>query len=293
MKPFRSFEFVAFSLGSLLVAWHPLICTLRLAGENDGYTHILLILPLSLAFMYIDRKLLRPLVERNRRYGSLILCAAGAIAGFSLLLKGRITPDLQLSLDMLALVIWWIGSFVFSFGTRASRSALFPLLSLFWIVPLPSFALDEIIKFLQQGSALAARVLFEMAGVPVAQNALILSIPGLGVEVAKECSSIRSSLMLLVTTMVLAQLFLKSLLHKALVIVVAIPLAIAKNGLRIFMIAMLATRVDPGFLTGRLHHQGGIVFFTISLLIIFVLLRILRHREEGRTQKPGLVAQPS
>jgi len=84
---------------------------------------------------------------------------------------------------------------------------------------------------------------------------------------------------LLVTTMVLAQLSLRSPWRKALVIALAVPLSVAKNALRIFTIAMLGTRVDPGFLTGRLHHQGGIVFFLISLVGVFILLWILRRTE--------------
>jgi len=85
--------------------------------------------------------------------------------------------------------------------------------------------------------------------------------------------------MLVVTTMVLAHLFLRSWWRKALLVVAAIPLSVAKNGLRIFTIAELATRVDPGFLDGNLHHHGGIVFFAIGVVVVVVLLWILRRTE--------------
>jgi exosortase/archaeosortase family protein len=64
-----------------------------------------------------------------------------------------------------------------------------------------------------------------------------------------------------------------------LLICLAVPLSVAKNGLRVFSIAMLATRVDPGYMTGRFHHQGGIIFFAIALIAIFMLLWILRRGE--------------
>jgi len=114
-----------------------------------------------------------------------------------------------------------------------------------------------------------------------------MHIPGLTLEVAPECSSIRSSMMLLVTTMVLAQLLLLSFWRKSIAVVVAIPLSVAKNGLRIFVIAMLTTRVDPSFLTGRLHRQGGVVFFGIALLGIFLVLWILRRNENRKSQTAG------
>jgi hypothetical protein len=39
------------------------------------------------------------------------------------------------------------------------------------------------------------------------------------------------------------------------VIAVAAPLSLAKSGLRIFVLAMLGTRVDRSFLTGKLHRS--------------------------------------
>jgi exosortase len=271
----RSFQFIALFVGSLVVSWHPLASTFRLAVENGEYTYLLLILPVTLCFICADWKTLRPVIRPSARWGVPMLCMAGVIALLARWQTIWMISDVQLSIKMLGLVTWWIGSFVFCFGTEAARLLLFPLCVLFWMVPFPSFVLNEIIRYLQQGSALVTRLLFTAAGVPVAQNGLMLSIPGLTVEVAKECSSIRSSLMLLTTTMVLAQLLLRSPWRKALVIALAVPLSVAKNGLRIFTIAMLGTKVDPAFLTGRLHHNGGIVFFAIALCVIFSLLWIL------------------
>jgi len=288
MRKFQPICFLALFAVSVAIAWHPLVRTFRLATENEAYTHILLVIPLSFAFIWVDWKSLPPTVRPGVRLGSVLLCSAGMIGVLSRWQTVHLTVDFQLSMSMLALVTWWIGSFVFCFGTQRSRCVLFPLCFLLWMVPIPSFALNEIIVWLQQGSALATRLLFTAAGVPVAQDGLMLSIPGLTVEVAQECSSIRSSLILLVTTMVLAQLVLRSPWRKTLVIALAVPFSVAKNGLRIFTIAMLGTRVDPGFLTGRLHHEGGIVFFSIALVVIFLLLWILRRAENGTDRTTAL-----
>ena len=60
-------------------------------------------------------------------------------------------------------------------------------------------------------------------------------------------------------------------------IAVAIPLSVAKNGLRIFVLAILTTRVDRSFITGRLHHQGGIIYFLIALATVILLIWIARR----------------
>jgi exosortase len=208
-----------------------------------------------------------------------------AALGATVVARLQILPlrrDAQLTVDMLALVVWWIGAFIVSFGTRAFQRALFPLCFLFWIVPIPEFVLNPIVNLLQEGSVASARLLFAAVGVPVARDGTQLTVPGLTVEVAPECSSIRSSLMLVVTTMVLAQMSLRSAWRKASVIAAAIPLSVAKNGLRIFVLAMLTTRVDRSFITGRLHHQGGIIYFLIALADIILLIWIARRGDATR-----------
>jgi len=261
---------------SLIVGWQPLLRTFALALHADEYTHLLLIIPISLCLIFTERLRLKLALEPGTGLGAGLLAIAIITAGYS---RWMTAFDAQLSVSMLAMVLWWIGSFVFCFGARAARLFLFPLGFLFWMVPIPAPVLNKIIAFWQQGSALSASVLFSAFGIPVTQDGIVISIPGLTLEVAHECSSLRSSLMLIVTSMVLAHLFLRSFWRKTAVVVVAIPLSIAKNGLRIFVIAMLGTRVDPGFLHGDFHRHGGIVFFLAALLVVLLLLWLLNRGE--------------
>jgi exosortase len=267
---------------SLVIWWNPLTSSFALALRDDQYTHILLILPVSVALMYLEWKPSETSGESSSRLAIILLFVAVAV---SIVARLQILPlrgDEQLSVSMLTLVLWWIASFVVSFGTRAFQRALFPLCFLFWMVPFPEFVLNPIVRLLQEGSATSARLLFAIAGVPVVHEGTLITLPGLTVEVARECSSIRSSLMLVVTTMVLAQMLLRSFWRKLAVIAVAIPLSVAKNGLRIFVLAMLTTRVDRSFITGRLHHQGGIIYFLIALAVVLGLIWILRRGDEKR-----------
>jgi exosortase len=268
---------------SLAIWWKALISTFSLALHDNQYTQILLILPVCAALIFMDWKSPETSTNTDLGIGSGFLVAATLIIVLARTQTIQLRPDEHLSVNMLALVVWWMGSFIFSFGTRAFRRAVFPLCFLLWIVPFPEFLLNLIISLLQEGSVASARVLLAAAGTPVAQEGTQLTIPGLTIEVARECSSIRSSLMLVVTTMILAQMLLRTTWRKAIVITLAIPLSIAKNGLRIFVLAMLATHVDRSFLTGRLHHQGGIIYFLIALAIICLLIWVGRRSEERRS----------
>jgi exosortase len=265
---------------SLLAGWRPLAETFTLAARNDEYTHILLIFPISAFLIYLDRRLLRDLGALNGAAGSVFLSAAALSALCVQIWRGSLNPGTHLFAEMICLVLWWIGSFVLWFGLRAAREAAFPLCFLLGMAPIPPVVVSRVIEFLQESSAWAAHALFWICGVPVDQVGIFLTIPGLTIQVAKECSSIRSSSMLVVTTLVLAQILLRSPWRKVLVIAAAVPLSIAKNGLRIWMIAMLGTRVNPDYLTGSLHRQGGVVFFAAGLIIIIGLLWLMRRGEE-------------
>ncbi len=280
--PSRNFQFAVLMAVSLVFWWHPLSSTLDLAFGREEYTHILLIVPLSCALVYLERQALRSSLEQDVGWGSALLASALLVAGFAKWGISYWPNDVRLTVSMFALVVWWIGVAIFCFGYRTFSSLLFPCCFLFWIVPLPEFVLNGIVEFLQQQSASAARMLFQVVGTPVTQDGIMLSIPALDIEVAFECSGIRSTLMVMVTTMFMAQLFLRSWRRKALLIAATVPLSIARNGLRIVVIAELGTRVDPGFLDGWLHHRGGFIFFAISLTVVVVLLWILRRREDPK-----------
>jgi exosortase len=273
-----SLRFVLLCVISLVVGWHSLFSTLVLALRVDEYTHLLLIVPISVSLIFSERDLLKLAPEPTVGLGSFLLIAATLIGAFSRTIS---QIDVELSFNMLAIVIWWIGSFVLCFGSHVARLFLFPLCFLFWLVPIPAPLLEKIVAIWQHGSAISASLLFSALGIPNTQDGVMLSIPGLNLEVAQECSSLRSSLMLIVTSMVLAQLFLRSFWRKTVVVLAAIPLSIAKNGVRIFTISMLGTRVDPGFLHGNLHRHGGIVFFLLALGAVVLLLWLLNRSENG------------
>jgi len=275
----RLTTFVFLCAVSIALWWHPLVTTLRLALGNDAYTHILLILPLSASLIYLHRDALRTVFRENVVAGLAVLAGAAVLALFARWMPTEVSPDAPLSLTVFALVTWWIGSVILCFGVEVFQSLLYPLCLLFLLVPLPSFILNEIVYFLQRQSAVAARILFLAIGVPVAQDGTVLSIPNLNIEVARECSSIRSSLMLVVVSLFLAYLSLRSGWRRFLLVAAAVPLSVAKNGLRIFTIAELGTRIDPGFLVGKLHHYGGVVFFGVSVVAVGALLLVLRRIE--------------
>jgi exosortase len=145
------------------------------------------------------------------------------------------------------------------------------------MVPIPEPILSKTIYALQVGSAQATAGLFSLFGIPYLQNRLIFSLPGIAIRVAEECSGIRSTLALLIMTVLAGHMFLKSAWKQILVCLLVVPLSVAKNGLRIATLSALAIYVDPSFLQGRLHQYGGMFFFAAAFVPIAALFVALRR----------------
>ena len=283
MKNRRPLAFVLMLLLSIALWWHSLIDTIRLALENDAYTHILLILPLACTLIYQDRAALARTSQPNPSLGGLLLALALPAAALAKWGHTRMFDDIRLWVSMLGLVIGWSGILIICFGTRTFRTLLFPICFLLFLAPLPESSVARVVDFLQQQSANVARVLFQVARVPVTQDGVMLSIPDMDIAVAKECSSIRSSVVLVIMTMFMAHVVLRSWWRKMLLIALSIPLSVIKNALRIFAIVELGTRVNPWFIDGPLHHHGGIIFLGVALALIALLTWLLLRSEPVAT----------
>ena len=61
-----------------------------------------------------------------------------------------------------------------------------------------------------------------------------------------------------------------------------VPLAILRNGFRVYVIGELCVQLNHDWLYSWIHRQGGPVFFALSLLPFFGLLIWLRKSESKR-----------
>ncbi len=181
---------------------------------------------------------------------------------------------------VLAMVLLWISGFVLFFGRVALRNGCFPLLFLFLTIPLPDAPLNYSIYFLQKGSADIAEMIFDLVGVPALREGFVFHLPHFSIEVARECSGIRSSLALLILALVVGHLLLHSLWRQTTLVIAGLLIMVVKNGVRIATLAILAEYVDPGFLFGRLHRAGGVIFFLLGLVLLLPILWLLQRGDK-------------
>jgi exosortase len=189
-------------------------------------------------------------------------------------------PGVALALTILASVTFVISAFVLCFGKMAFRAALFPLVFLASMVPLPPFILNRIIVLLQIGSTEIACRIFQLVQIPVSRQGFTLFLPNLTIEVARECSSIRSSTAMVIAAVLAGHWFLRSPRTKLALVIAALPIAVVKNAIRIFTLSVLEMYVFPGIFGSSLHHRGGIIFFLMGLAVLVLVLYWLRYLED-------------
>lgn len=277
--------FGAFVLLSVVVCWSALKALTLFSLQHESSSHVVLIPLISIYLLYTERARILQIVRPSILTGGAIVLVALGFYFVTFHLQFTNGPEKFLPSATLAMVMLWLGGFLLCYGPAAWQRASFPLLFLLLMIPLPAAILDSTIYYLQSGSTEIAYLLFRAVGVPVLREGFILHVPHQSIEVAKECSGIRSSVALFITCLLAAHLFLRTKWKMLVFVSLALPLAIIKNGIRITTLTLLAVYVDPSFLTGSLHHDGGFVFFFLALAILFPVLLFLQKSERGPAEQ--------
>jgi len=276
----RSVACLLLILLSLILFEKTFVSLLNLALQSERYTHIILIPVISLCLIFWDRRSIFRKTSYCPRIG-LPLIILGIVSYYSAATAGS-----PLQITATAVILTWTAGFILCYGTNAWLAARFPLLFLLLMIPLSSNFMDSASATLQYGSAEVTAVLFGLSGIPVFRQGFTFALPGVSIEIAEECSGIRSSIAFVITSLLAGHIFLQSKWNKLILVLLTIPITIFKNAVRIVVLAGLGVYVDRDFLHGDLHHSGGSLFSLIGLAIFLPLLGLL-YKSEARTLSPS------
>ena len=279
--------FLFFSLVLVLAFCKPLFDLVLYSFHSSLHSHAPLVPFISFYLIWLQKESL-PSSSRS----SPVLAAVFWLAGLSALtafwvLKYQVGPlarNDSLALTITSFLCFFVGGGFFCFGAKLMQAVAFPVLFLVFSVPFPTVLTQWIEAFLQHTSAEAAFVFLKITDVPVFREGLVFRLPGISLRVAEECSGIRSTLVLLMTSLIAGHLFLRSPWNRAWFVLATIPLGIIRNGFRVLVISLLCVYVDPGMINSVIHRRGGPLFFVLSLIPLFGLLILMRKRERKREQ---------
>jgi exosortase len=231
-------------------------------------------------FLYMGRKEIFSNLKYSYNIG-IPLLIIGVLLYMIGWFKGQsLTQNDYASLTTFSVILSWIGGFILFYGTQAFRMAIFPLLFLVFMIPIPSILMEKMISILLAGSTAATHMLFNFTGIPFLKEGSVFHLPGMSIQVAKECSGIRSSLGLFITGILAGHLFLRTGWKKLILVLFVYPITVLKNGIRIVTLSSLAVYVDERFITQSfLHRSGGFLFYIPALILLGIVIWWLRKTE--------------
>jgi exosortase len=284
-KDIRWLYLLTWCLSCMVLFWRPLWSLWNAGLQDENTSHVLLIPFISIWLVILERKKIPEGIQADYAAAFVFALPALLLTAWN---RYRSSDTLvgELALAILALVLFVVAGFVLLFGRSGARNSWFPLAFLLFAVPLPPVVLQKFIYWLQTGSASVAEFFFELSGFPVMREGFIFRLPRISIEVAQECSGIRSSIALLILAVLVSHFSFRPLWKKFVFVGAGLLMMVIKNGIRIATLTLLANYVNPNFLYGKLHHRGGVVFFLIGLALLIPVYQLLR-RGEGTAVQNG------
>ncbi len=285
-KMWRIWAGACFAIALLVVFSQPLLALINYAAGSDLYSYILLIPFVSAYLLYVRRNQLPKDYVVDLPLAMVFLAAGVGSFAFTYWLHfgGQSSAKADyLTLQTLSFLCCLAAGGFFFFGRAWMQAAAFPLAYLIFMVPMPDSMRDALELASKYASAEVANLLFRLSNVPFLRAGAVFQLPNITIEVAQECSGIRSSWVLLMTSILAANLFLKTSWRRVVLVLFVIPLGILRNGFRILVIGLLCVNVGPQMIHSVIHRRGGPFFFVISL-IPFLLLLWWLHTSERRTR---------
>lgn len=167
-----------------------------------------------------------------------------------------------------------MGIILFYQGWGQIRRWWLPITLLFLSVPLPDLVINRMSLPLQRVASDWGTALIEWRKVPVRTtgNVIAITSPETGdtfrLFVAEACSGLRSLTALLALGIAVGGMYLRTITSRMLLILLAIPVAIALNTVRVFLTAYLMYHISRDFGTGFMHKSEGWGLFAIAFLIL-------------------------
>lgn len=261
----------------------------KLALDEEIHSHILLIPAIVGYLIWIKRSDL-PHPARARSTVAIwpaVMAAAALLLSFVVPFAATESGAVdRLSLRILSFCLLATGLVLFFLGGAFARDVFFPLAFLFFIVPLPEILIVGFENVLMRLSADAYALMMSASQATYFRDGQIFVLPNLTIKVAQECSGIRSSLVLFLTSLLAGHMFLKTAWKKVALALLVFPLGVFRNAFRIYVLSMLSAHWDPNVIHSPLHHKGGPVFFALSLVPFFLVLFWFRKTENRASVVP-------
>ncbi len=181
----------------------------------------------------------------------------------------------ELFFSRVSLLILLAGLIILFQGWTFFRAVLFPWAFLILMIPIPNLLLQQVTFPLQLLASKLATDLLELVAVPVLRQGNVIYLAAMPLDVAEACSGIRSLLTLVTLAIIYGYLMETRMWVRVVLALLAVPIAVAANGFRIFGTGLLVQYWDPDKAEGFFHTFSGWLIFVVALIMLFAVHRVI------------------
>jgi exosortase len=271
----RSRDILARVTGIVLlfgITYVPVFATLygKYVEVDSYYSHGFLVPLLSAFVIWWKRDALKTMSVVPSRAGLWVL-------GGGLLLYVLATSWLVNFVSALSMLVVLAGLSIYLFGLAVTRALWFSLAFLLYMVPLPKFSIIYITFWLKLLVASLAADVVEVVGIPVLLDGAYLTLPNGVIEIENACSGLRSLIALTSLGAVYAYLAPLSTARKWILLVAAVPIALAANLIRVVAMVLVSYQYGP---RGRAFEwtdfTTGLLVFALAFFGLYLVSSVLK-----------------
>jgi exosortase len=227
------------------------------------------------------------IARHSNSSGGLVLLMLGLVA----YLVGRFGADVFVTrvslIVMVAGLTWYLA------GAAAARILAVPIFFLLIAIPLPALVVNTITLPMQLVASRISENLLILSGVPVFRDGNVLELRSTTLEVAQACSGLRSLISLTAVACLVAWAAERSWLRRAVIVVAAVPIAVALNGLRVAATGLACEAWGPQMAKGTWHEMTGWITFGAAIATLLLFQRLLPARRNDVVYDTGAEWAPS
>ncbi|MHB1145679.1 MAG: exosortase A, partial [Thiobacillus sp.] len=204
-------------------------------------------------------------------------------AGWLLADAGSVNVVAQYAfIGMLIAAVWALLGWVFV------RAAFFPLMFLFFAVPVGEFLIQPLMGVTADFTV----AMLQATGIPVYREGMFFSIPSGDWSVVEGCSGLRYLIASVTLGVLYAYLTYRSWKRRLLFSIAAIIVPVFANSGRAYMIVMIAHLSDMKLALGVDHYIYGWAFFGLVMLLLFWTGSFWREDDQPQPPQPEPAAAP-
>jgi exosortase len=240
----------------------------RWFARDSYYSHGILVRFVSVYLIWLKRDELRNIKVRPSSWGIVLMATGVGIYIFSSALRIYFS-------SIYSMMVVLVGMILHFYGREALRKILFPVLFLFFMMPLPLVIVVNISFKMKLFAAELARQLLNSMGLMAVREGSIIKMAHTYVVVDDICSGLRSLISLAALGSIFAYLLQATRIKRVLLFLSTVPIAIITNVCRIVFLSAVSEIWGPKYATGFIHDLSGYSIFALAFAMLYGVSKMI------------------